>query len=90
MAKHKIHKYYHAEMKNYGGKLWTCALPDCSHHMPLHYENTLIGKLTICWNCEEPTILDYENMQEDMPRCQKCRGLVKPDLIDFLEQHGVK
>lgn len=79
MAKH-IHKYYKARDTITSSEfLWTCAAPNCSHHMPKHYEKTLRGKATECWGygrneaCEKYTILDEERtLLMDKPLCQAC------------------
>lgn len=85
MAKSRkhAHQYYRAQMQT-GGFLWTCASADCSHHMPQHYENTLVGKSFTCWECNQIDILRKEHLQanpeyfmsEDRfpsrPRCINC------------------
>ena len=56
-------------------KVWACALPDCNHHMPPHYAALIEGKASICWECEQPMLLDAINMEMDKPICPDCRGL---------------
>jgi len=68
--KKHIHKYHHVDTVN--GKLWACAQPECSHHMPKHYEPLLIGKASICWTCEGLFRLNAENMKHDKPICEAC------------------
>lgn len=80
-AKRHTHKYHKVEAV--GIKIWACALPDCNHHMPPHYKNTLPGKATICWECDEDTVLDTVNMRMDKPKCPNCYGL--NDINSFLE-----
>lgn len=71
--KKHTHKYY--KMKSNAstvGYLWACALPNCSHHMPEHYVNGLLGKNTICWKCGENTTMDARTMEMDKPLCNDC------------------
>lgn len=70
-ARRHTHKYHHVDTPY--GKLWSCALPDCNHHMPAHYEATLPGKYSICWQCGEKFILNPENMKQDKPICENCK-----------------
>ncbi len=80
-SKRHIHKYYHADLPF--GKVWACALPDCNHFMPNHYESLLMGKGSICWNCGETYKLNPTNMLDDKPTCEKCKlGITDED--DFL------
>lgn len=76
MAKKHVHKYHKLELA--GQKVWCCALPDCSHHMPKHYENAVIGKYSICWNCDKEFRLTPENMTDDMPTCDNCKSGIEP------------
>lgn len=73
-AKRHIHKYARVPF-TYGSKVWACRLPDCNHYMPKHLEATVEGKSSICWQCGNDFILDIESMDEDTPRCKKCRGI---------------
>lgn len=70
MAKKHVHKYHKVDC--FGELLFFCALPDCPHHMPKYYENGLIGKKSICWNCDSEFILDERAMSMDMPVCISC------------------
>jgi hypothetical protein len=72
-GKRHIHKYYRADVL--GEKIWACALPLCSHHMPPHYNNLIPGKASLCWECGEAMILDSDNMKMDKPTCVDCRGI---------------
>lgn len=83
MAKKHIHKYHKIELA--GQMLWACALPDCGHHMPKHYENSVIGKYSFCWTCPKQFRLTPENMVDDMPRCDDCRAGITPEkpLVQF-------
>lgn len=73
MTKRHTHKYY----KAYGDStkksfLWTCALPDCTHHMPKHYEKSIHGKLSLCYSCESDIVLDPIRLDMDKPLCDEC------------------
>jgi hypothetical protein len=85
MSKKHIHKYYKVDV-NFN-LVWACALPDCNHHMPKHYENMMPGKATICWDCGEITVLDPINMKLTKPICPDCRG--ERSIEEYLEQKGV-
>src|SRR5438128_1620838 len=76
-AKRHIHKY-HKVTTGYT-TLWACAFPDCSHFMPKHIENNVIGKASICWHCSSNLILNSENMKDDKPICSSCKLGLKPD-----------
>jgi hypothetical protein len=70
MAAKHVHMYRKVEIN--GVKVFACGLPECSHHMPKHYENLLLGKFSICWKCRETMKLDHDNMQFDFPWCNNC------------------
>lgn len=69
-GKKHVHKYHKIEVNN--ELVWACAMPDCSHHMPKHYENTVIGKYSYCWNCGLKFVMDAQTMAKDMPICSDC------------------
>lgn len=76
-SKNHTHKYI---LRNIGKvdkpiKVYACAFPDCSHHMPFGSESLLIGKKTICHQCLKETII-IKPMIDRMivkPRCHECR-----------------
>lgn len=70
MSKRHIHKYHKVRVN--GIEVWACALPDCNHHMPKHYEDMIPGKSSICWSCGEQMILDSDNMRLEKPSCFSC------------------
>lgn len=80
-TKRHTHKYHKIEIAS--GKLWACALPDCTHYMPKHLENTIPGKNSICWSCGNEFMLNSINMLNDMPICINCNPQTKR-LEDFL------
>lgn len=70
-SKRHRHKYHLVSLG--AGKVWACALPDCTHYMPSHMNAMVEGKASICWQCGEDMILDKANMKESQPRCENCR-----------------
>ena len=94
-SKRHIHKYYRAMLN--GDMLWTCALPDCMHHMPKHYENAVLNKAFYCWECGEISQLRKEHLALDSifftdiegepvhPKCIRCAK----NLIDFDDMDSV-
>ena len=68
-----VHKYYRADAL--GVRIWACAFPTCSHHMPPHYAALIEGKASICWKCGEVMVLDGSNMSMDKPICNDCRSM---------------
>ena len=85
-----IHKYQRIQRK-YSGGVWACALPDCTHFMPKNVEDQVEGKLSVCWTCGEPFILDEDNMKNDRPVCFKCTGDMDLDALDaLLKEKGIE
>jgi hypothetical protein len=83
--RHEVHKYHRVDLKF--TKVWACALPKCRHHMPEYLTPMLLGKASICWNCDAEFILDDENMKDSRPCCMSCKP-VKFDAI--LAKFGIK
>jgi hypothetical protein len=65
-----IHKYYRAQLPF--GKVWACALSDCNHHMPQHYESLMLGKKSLCTACGEVMSLTEHNLNTERPLCFNC------------------
>lgn len=71
MARSKhTHKYQKVKLGDY--MLWSCALPDCMHFMPKHFENLIPGKASYCWKCEESMIMGAAQLQMNKPLCDDC------------------
>lgn len=70
MSKH-VHKYIRVSIRF--AMIWKCANPDCSHFMPPHLNGILVGRYSICWQCNDKFVLDDDALSEDMPRCADCR-----------------
>lgn len=84
MARHSkrhIHKYHKIDV-NYTD-VWACALPDCTHFMPKHMENMVLGRASLCWQCNERFILNTENMKNKRPICPTCALGVKEDELEL-------
>lgn len=69
-AKRHTHKYYKAKLPYH--TVWACALKDCTHHMPPHMSDLVIGKGSLCWKCENELIMDDRSMAMDKPLCEDC------------------
>ena len=82
-AKKHVHKYHKIN------GLWYCALDDCSHFMPRNVpEEAMLGKLSICWNCDGEMRLDEDLLKEDKPRCAACSPNVAA-IGDYLAAKGL-
>ena len=81
--KQHVHKYY--RLTNYV-KLWACALEDCTHVMPKHLEEMMMGKKSICWECGSPFKLNSFSLKMDKPMCEQCNPeLNTPEAIKIRE-----
>lgn len=54
-------------------KTWRCTLPGCSFFVHQGLAHILVGKISICWECNEEFMTDEGALTEDMPRCAECR-----------------
>ena len=78
-SRRHTHKYYKGKLGY--DRVWTCALPNCNHYMPLHMETMVNGKASICWQCGGEFILHPLNMREERPRCDNCHlGIVEQEV----------
>lgn len=80
-SKNHTHKYHKIQTG-----VWACALPDCTHFMPLNVADQVEGKKSICWTCGDEMILDSNNMEDNKPECLSCNGVEVTELTDFLNQ----
>jgi hypothetical protein len=88
-SKRHIHKYHKVNAAFV--KLWACALPDCNHHMPKHLEEFVLGKASICWNCDAQMVIDEESYKMDKPFCINClHPASSDDLLKHLESLAEK
>lgn len=77
-AKNHIHKYHYINIGKRDEKRYTyaCALPNCSHFIPIHMSKLVIGKESYCWQCGEKMIINKQHFRRKTrkPRCYKCTG----------------
>jgi hypothetical protein len=84
-SKNHVHKYRKITVAS--SRVYACSLDDCTHYMPKHMEDLMMGKRSICWNCESEFPLDIDAMKMDMPVCMKCR-LNDNEIVEILtSQH---
>ncbi len=88
VARH-IHMYHYINIGY--GMVWACALPDCTHFMPLAYKGIrtdprVIGKKSICWECRDTFHITEDTLSEDKVRCIECTAGVKKTKISVEEQ----
>lgn len=81
-----VHKYHKISKFR---TLWVCAMPKCSHYMPPDLNETLVGKMSVCWKCGEEFLLNEENMKRDQPICSDCDPSIS-SIGDLLSKLGVK
>lgn len=85
MARSKhTHKYQKVKLGDY--MLWSCALPDCMHFMPKHFENLIPGKASYCWKCEESMIMGAAQLRMNKPLCDDCLMGRAGTLADILPE----
>ena len=67
-------------------KTWRCTLEGCSFFVHIGLAHVLVGKQSICWQCNEEFKLDYKSLQDEMPICYDCKMGAKGGLaIDARE-----
>lgn len=84
MAKKHIHKYMRQALRHI--TVWRCALPQCSHFMPPHFNDLIIGRASICWSCGNTFTLDESAMADDMPTCINCRQSSNEEVNVYVRQ----
>lgn len=71
-----IHRYILRNLgtKNEPKKKYCCSFPDCTKI--IHSKSLIIGKLTICWSCNESFILGNDQVRLNVvkPKCKDCRA----------------
>ncbi len=80
------HKY----MKQTTGSspVWRCMLDDCNHYMPSHLESLVVGRTSICWDCDDKFKLNVINMKEAKPRCDDCSPYSQA-LTNVIKEKGI-
>jgi len=66
------HKYIHQQLSKFNTG-WRCALAYCEHFLPRNVEDTIVGRMSVCWGCGEDFKLDEDSVKEEMPKCLTCR-----------------
>jgi hypothetical protein len=83
-ARRHPHKYRKAKLTF--GTVWACALPDCNHYMPQHMSELVVGKRSICWTCDAIFVMSPENMKEEFPKCDDCKGGITETATSEIER----
>lgn len=65
-----VHKYIRVKLNKY--LAYKCALPNCAH---LIAAPLVEGKMSVCWRCEEPFVINKIQSKMKRPHCTNC---VKP------------
>jgi hypothetical protein len=55
-------------------KTWRCVLEGCNFFVHRGLEHVLIGKVLICWNCNEQFTADPMSLKDEMPTCNGCKA----------------
>lgn len=86
-GKNHVHKYRKVTIAK--NEVFGCAHGDCSHYMPKHMEDFLVGKRSICWACDNVFYMDPESMQMEYPTCITCRfaDVNSPVKVIVVEKH---
>lgn len=85
------HKYHKIDL--IGQKLFACALPNCTHYMPAHLMNMIVGKNSICWGCGKIFVMDESHLEQEKPICFNCsKGLPSDEnelenLLKLIAEH---
>lgn len=76
-ARRHTHKYHRIPFG--ASKVWACArmAENCTHHIPPYMENTIVGRKSICWQCDSDFVLNERSIERDRPICPECSGLTK-------------
>jgi hypothetical protein len=74
-SKKHIHKYILRPTE--GRPVWACALMGCNHYMPAHLSSLVIGRTSICWECEQPFQINTLSVKDVRPKCEDCGGTLE-------------
>jgi len=89
MAKRHTHMYHKIQQK-YGTGLWACALPNCTHYLPLNVADMIFGRESLCTNCMAVMFLDEEKLKNNEPICANCNLAKQGILIETAEDDTVE
>ena len=85
MRKH-THKYRRSTLGMKKWKIYKCVLPGCTHYIDA---SLIQNRISICWRCEEPFVIDKRLSELAKPHCHKCtEKKAKPaeNVLKFLEK----
>ena len=80
-----IHKYIRVRL----GKhiVYKCSLANCTHFLR---RELVVGRLSICWRCGEPFVMNRESITLARPRCTTCKKTAKKAdiaaITEFIEK----
>jgi len=66
------HKYMRQQLSKFNTG-WRCVLDYCEHYLPRNVEDTIEGRMSVCWGCSEDFKLDSYALKDDRPMCIDCR-----------------
>ncbi len=81
------HKYMKQQLSKFNSG-WRCVLDYCDHFLPRNVEDTISGRMSICWGCSQEFKLDDDAIQSDMPQCYECR--TPKDQLDNMAELEVR
>jgi hypothetical protein len=67
------HTHTYIRLKNKPG-FYRCNSPDCTHHAN---KDVILGKLSLCTDCQQPMILTREDLRRARPKCLNCSDTKK-------------
>ena len=81
MARQNSHTHRYVKRPLGKNKVWSCALPGCTHYIPKHLQSTKDAVSSVCNSCGEDYILSLDS-QEENPRCEDCKaGILKGEAV---------
>lgn len=72
MAKRHVHKFVCVSNVFYHSRIWKCAFPECVWFVHLGLAHVMLGKLSFCWQCDEPFVMTEDHLTQERPICTKC------------------
>lgn len=63
------HKYLKDKFKQSGTVIFKCVLPGCQHYLN---DRFIIGKISLCWRCNQPFLIDKQLKELKKPHCHDC------------------
>lgn len=82
-AQNHTHKYFRHN------DIWHCGLGKCTHFMPKNIPQfKMIGRPSICWECEKEFELSPDELSKDRPFCEECRIKIN-QLEEYMKEKGL-